>query len=260
VADSIARLADELAEIRDLPRAQLRVAVVTAVESTVERRVRVDLAGDAWIATDTDSALAVGDRVYAIQQGNVWVISGRLDGTTAAPPIGSMTMFAGWTDRPPAGWLPCDGRALVRADYPALFSLLGTNYGAGNGTTTFNLPNMLGRFPVGSGGDGSTWWLGKTGGSETVALTTAQVPSHSHSMTHTHSIAHTHTVPSAAGDSTVASGTGATVASSATATTSAASTGTSGGSSETATGNAGSGDSHENMPPYVGVVFIIRVR
>jgi microcystin-dependent protein len=56
-------------------------------------------------------------------------------------------MYAGAT--PPTGWLACDGAAVSRSTYAALFALIGTTYGAGDGSTTFNLPNLYGRFPLG---------------------------------------------------------------------------------------------------------------
>ena len=66
-------------------------------------------------------------------------------------PSGSVTAFAGSTA--PAGWLKCDGSAISRTTYAALFNVIGTIYGAGDGSTTFNLPNLqVGRVPVGMDG------------------------------------------------------------------------------------------------------------
>jgi microcystin-dependent protein len=62
-------------------------------------------------------------------------------------PAGMVTQYAGATA--PAGWLLCDGSAVSRTTYAALFAALGTSYGAGNGSTTFNVPNLKGRVPVG---------------------------------------------------------------------------------------------------------------
>lgn len=82
----------------------------------------------------------------------------------------------------PRGWASCDGRLLPIAQNTALFSLLGTNYG-GDGRTTFGLPNLSGRVPMhpGNGPGLSPHQLGELGGSETVALTNAQLPPHNHS-------------------------------------------------------------------------------
>lgn len=90
---------------------------------------------------------------------------------------GIITTFAGST--PPAGWLPCDGSAVSRTDYATLFAVVGTTYGAGDGSTTFNLPDLSGRVVIGVSG---THALGSTGGSETVTLTEDQLPAHVHEV------------------------------------------------------------------------------
>ncbi|RSK39991.1 phage tail protein [Mangrovimonas spongiae] len=81
------------------------------------------------------------------------------------------------------GWMECDGRLLSIAQHSALFSLLGITYG-GDGITTFALPDLRGRVPVGIGsGPGlTTVQLGDTGGSETNTLTVSQMPSHNHTV------------------------------------------------------------------------------
>jgi microcystin-dependent protein len=81
----------------------------------------------------------------------------------------------------PAGWAQCDGQLLPLNENIALFSLLGTNFG-GDGISTFGLPDMQGRVPVGTGqGAGLTNRnLGEKSGQESVALTIAQMPKHQH--------------------------------------------------------------------------------
>lgn len=83
----------------------------------------------------------------------------------------------------PRGWAFCSGQILSIAQNTALFSLLGTTYG-GNGQTTFALPNLQSRTPIGFGqGPGlSPYQLGEVGGVETVTLTAQQVPAHSHQV------------------------------------------------------------------------------
>ena len=95
--------------------------------------------------------------------------------------LGEIRMFAG--NFAPTGWAFCQGQLLLIAQNQALFSLLGTTYG-GNGTTTFALPDLRGRVPVGFGqGPGlSNKYLGQQFGTETVTLTTAQMPAHSHTV------------------------------------------------------------------------------
>lgn len=116
---------------------------------------------------------------------------------------GTILDFAGTTA--PNGWLLCYGQAVSRTTYPNLFASIGTTYGAGDGSTTFNLPDTRGRAVIGkdnmggtaagrittAGGgiDGTT--LGAAGGTQTHTLTTAQMPSHTHANTltdpgHTH--------------------------------------------------------------------------
>jgi microcystin-dependent protein len=108
-------------------------------------------------------------------------------------PSGTVLPFAGSTA--PAGFLLCYGQAVSRTDYADLFAAIGTSFGAGDGSTTFNLPDLRGR--VGAGKDdmggaaanritaagagitGTT--LGAAGGAQTHTLTTAQMPSHAHS-------------------------------------------------------------------------------
>lgn len=82
---------------------------------------------------------------------------------------------------PPTGWQVCDGSAINRTTYPKLFALIGTTYGVGNGSTTFNVPNMKGRVPVGyDSGQTEFDAIGETGGAKTHTLTSAQIPAHVH--------------------------------------------------------------------------------
>jgi microcystin-dependent protein len=109
-------------------------------------------------------------------------------------PPGAVTDYAGTTA--PTGWLLCYGQAISRVSYSALFTAIGTTYGAGDASTTFNLPDCRGRVSAGKdnmGGssadrlttpiDGDT--LGAAGGAENHALTIAQMPSHTHVISNT---------------------------------------------------------------------------
>jgi microcystin-dependent protein len=93
--------------------------------------------------------------------------------------IGEIRMVA--FNYAPAGWAVCDGSTRTRADYPELFDLLGSTYG-GDGTTTFGLPDLQARIPIGDGqGDGLTGRrLGESGGQEAVAVATTEIPGHGH--------------------------------------------------------------------------------
>jgi microcystin-dependent protein len=83
----------------------------------------------------------------------------------------------------PLNWMQCAGQLLNVGQYSALFGLLGTRYG-GNGTTTFGLPDLRGRTPLGAGActTGTKYLLGQKGGVDTVALVSNQVPPHNHSL------------------------------------------------------------------------------
>jgi microcystin-dependent protein len=94
---------------------------------------------------------------------------------------GIISQFAGATA--PPGYLLCDGTAVSRSTYSALFTTIGIAYGAGNGTTTFNLPNLQNRIPVGKGPDTEFDTLGETGGAKEVTLSSSQIPAHSHPNT-----------------------------------------------------------------------------
>lgn len=110
-------------------------------------------------------------------------------------PVGSVTMFAGATA--PSGFLLCAGQAVSRSTYAALFAVVGTSYGSGDGTSTFNVPNLKTRTPVGLDASVTAFnALGKVGGSKdavTVAHTHAfSATTASDSHTHTTDINHDH--------------------------------------------------------------------
>lgn len=119
-------------------------------------------------------------------------------------PTGAVTPYAGSTA--PAGWLFCYGQAVSRTTYAALFAVTSTLYGVGDGSTTFNLPDLRGRTAFGddnmggstagrvtSAGSGITGTtLGATGGSESKTLTTTELPAHTHTGTTNGGSAHKH--------------------------------------------------------------------
>ena len=94
----------------------------------------------------------------------------------AQPYVGEIQMFAG--NFAPAGWMFCEGQLLPISEYETLFNLIGTSYG-GDGQSTFALPDLRGRIPL---HQGNGFILAETGGAETVTLTTAMMPNHTHQM------------------------------------------------------------------------------
>lgn len=200
-------------------------------------------------------------------------------------PIGAVIDFPSPT-APNSNFHLADGTAINRVLFPALFTLIGTTFGAGDGTTTFNLPDYRDKMSIGAG---NSYALAATGGATTHTLTTAELPAtpvtvsitdpgHTHSITdptHSHGITdptHSHSVPGTSGGgvsstfsanvnqnnaprNTAASSTGVTVNSS--------STGISNNSNTTgitASGViAGSGAAHSILNPYLSMYKMIRV-
>lgn len=160
----------------------------------------------------------------------------------------------------PSGWLFCAGQAVSRATYSALFSAIGTTYGAGDGSTTFNLPDLRGRVAVGrddmnasaanrmtSGGSGITGTsLGASGGTETHTLTTAQLAAHNHGVTDP---GHAHTLGFLQGGGNFSGGGNPFVGSNQN--TGSATTGIT-------TQNNGSGSAHQNTQPSLILNYIIK--
>ena len=179
-----------------------------------------------------------------------------LSGT--ATPTGTMIDFAGTSA--PAGYLVCNGAAISRDTYAALFAAIGTAWGPGNGSSTFNLPNLQGRFRWGAGGDRS---VGNVGGEEEVVLNTAQMPRHSHgdgTLATTSGGSHVHGNKQYAGGNSggaeydTAEQRGGTHY----AIQNTESAGSHSHSVTGSTGSRGGGQSHDNIPPYASVLACIK--
>jgi len=138
------------------------------------------------------SDVSAGDNILASQYNNLrkdifdkdtgHTHTGETDKGYPVPAVGSIIMFGGSTA--PEGWLICDGSAISRTTYSRLFNVIGTTFGAGDGSTTFNLPNLQNRFPMGKSG---TKPLGSTGGNS--GLYIDWLNSHHHSIPYSGAIA-----------------------------------------------------------------------
>jgi microcystin-dependent protein len=145
----------------------------------------------------------------------------------------------------PVGWAACNGQLLPIQQNTALFSLLGTTYG-GDGVTSFALPDLRGRVPISTGQAPGlqNYALGQTGGQESVTLTTAQMPAHTHGALCDTTVATTdrpgNALPARNAAAVPQYGTNGT--------------GTLAG---TAIASAGGGQPHENRPPFLTLQWII---
>jgi microcystin-dependent protein len=205
--------------------------------------IDLDGLGARNIYLDATTALSAGD----LAAGKVALVE--YDGTrfqlvnsSQQIPAGGMVDFA--RSSPPSGWLAANGAAVSRTTYSALFAAIGTAFGSGDGSTTFNVPDRRDRMSIGSG---STYALAATGGSKD-----AIVVSHTHTATVTDP-GHVHTytryssqqnqsgsaTPCWTGDSTQNTGSATTGISVANSTT-------------------GSSGTNANLPPYLGLLSCIK--
>lgn len=153
-------------------------------------------------------------------------------------PIGIIMEYPG--SNIPSGWLLCDGQAVSRTLYSELFNLLGTTYGSGDGSTTFNIPNLKGKVAVGKDENDTDFdTLGETGGEKTHTLTENEMPSHSHDLVYVKS------------NSTPLNNAGVSGFNS---------TNTGVGTKENAVENTGGGQAHNNLQPYIVQNFLIKAK
>lgn len=161
-------------------------------------------------------------------------------------PVAMITPYAG--SSAPTGWLLCDGSAVSRSTYSALFTIIATTYGAGDASTTFNVPDLRGRVPQGVGtgtGGGSSGTGAPTGGSALTAVPLAGWKGEeTHVLTVGELASHTHAVPGNGGGA----GTQAAVVDSISATN----------SNPVTTSSAGTDTAHNNIQPVMGLNFIIK--
>lgn len=174
----------------------------------------------------------------------------------------------------PTGYLLCDGTAVSRSTYATLFAIIGTTYGVGDGSTTFNVPNLKGKVAVGRNSSETEFDnLAESGGAKTHTLTTAEMPNHNHTITdpsHAHSVydpSHKHPLTNevaitsggpqglvigANGQRFSWAGTGGIVAYAGTG------IGIYGNYTGISLASAGSSNAHNNLQPYLVVNYIIK--
>ena len=156
----------------------------------------------------------------------------------ASVPTGTIVMFGSATA--PTGYLGCDAAAVSRTTYADLFAVVGITWGAGDGSTTFNVPDLRGRAPIGTGtGSGLTARsLAASGGAETHTLITAEMPAHTHNY--------------AGGEYSGAYDYGSNMS------VGNLGTATDGRTQNFDTETVGGGGAHNNMQPFAACLFIIK--
>jgi microcystin-dependent protein len=226
-------------------------------------------------SADTDTGIyRVGADQLGIAAGGVLVNTIASTGISGfgATPIGGLMPYAGLTA--PSGWILCYGQSISRTTYAALFAIISTTYGTGDGSTTFDLPDLRGRTIAGQddmGGssanrltgvtgslNGDT--LGAAGGTETHTLTTAQLASHTHTgTTGNESATETHSYLQTIANTTNTTGAGVGVDVVSSLTTTGATTGSQSlnHTHSFTTAAAGSGTAHNNLPPGIVCNYII---
>lgn len=182
---------------------------------------------------------------YDTQNDNIDAMLADLSFNTTNPTVcpevtvilpGTLIAYAGDVTTPPAGWLACHGQAVSRTTYADLFAVCGTTYGIGDGSTTFNLPDMQGRMAQGEGmATGESFARGISGGASRHTLLENEIPIHSHLQRFSNT-------GSGGGNRHQAQGAVATIQ-----------------NESLTTGSAGGGQAHNNMPPYTVFNFLIKV-
>ncbi len=206
------------------------------------KKEKIDLNKRNFIKKSILGLAGFGSVVAFSKLTKAWSILGFGDGTTQTTAAsrgiltGTIIDYAGTSA--PAGYLNCDGSNIGRTTYAPLFNAIGTTWGVGDGSTTFNLPDLRRHITMGSGGtavSGPLNTIGSTGGAETHTLTTSEMPSHSHSTTPLTGL------------------------------TSSGSTGFLDGSGQgnrtsqgSATGNTGGSQPHNIMQPYIALLYCVK--
>jgi microcystin-dependent protein len=209
--------------------------------------------GDVWFNTSNGISFTYFNDGTSKQ----WVemLSSAVPAVNTIMPAGTIVQTARATA--PNLWLFCDGSAVSRTTYQSLYLAIGTTYGSGDGSTTFNLPNLQGKVPVGKN-SGTFSALGATGGAETHTLSVTEMPSHTHIQDqHRHQVATNNAAEATSiggyspATMTMFFGTdrSASIAYHATAMVNTTATNQ----------NTGGGGAHNNLQPYIVLNYMIKV-
>ncbi len=223
-------------QLRVTSQGAVVVAEVSAPSTPASGKVALYAKTDGLLYAKDDAGTETSlTGVTSVVAGTGIQVSGTSTVTVSVAPVALMPVgatIAYVATSAPTGWLLCDGQAVSRTTYSALFAVIGTAYGAGDGSTTFNTPHMMGRIAMGvhpSGTGEVPTTLGARTGEATHTLTTAEMPAHTHG----------YDISAAAGGTIPASGGNGSSAA--------------GGSS----GSTGGGGAHNTIPPVMGLNFII---
>lgn len=216
-----------------------------------EERIQTGGNADTMIAiggeepTDTDIKLWFPDDIANLKYDKMYIrnpITNKWEEVFLPPtgdtyPIGMYGWFAG--ENAPTNWLRCDGQEISRTEYKELFNAIGTTYGVGDGSTTFNLPNvnLENRTLVGSSGDGE-FSVGNTGGEKEHKLIVSEMPAHGHKLPNDGAFSLSSDGSSAAGITF----------------------GKKVGNSSLLSTNSGGNQPHNNMQPYMASVCCIKAK
>lgn len=188
----------------------------------------------------------------------------------AGPSIPSGAVMMWSSTSAPSGWLIADGTAISRSTYATLFAIIGTSYGTGDGTTTFNIPNLKGRVAVGIDSAQTEFnVLAKTGGAKTHALITGELPVHTHAVDPPNTVtdtqgSHTHNTIDGGNIVTTAAAGSAGLSIAAGGNPSSPYVSANGDHAHNlnigsfTSGSTGSGTSHNNLQPFMCLPYIIK--
>lgn len=227
--------------------------VIIALELVNPDWFRRNLIGALELMCKEENWEQVGDATiaFARDKANEMLEGIMIDVKLRTYQIGEIAVFAG--EPTIAGWLACDGAAISRTTYADLFALIGENYGQGDNSTTFNLPDMKNKSPVGVGGSTQE---GVNFGASSQVLSSGQMPAHNHAITDP---GHTHRERVSTGANasifTTAGGGNPTVASSPTTGAVALETGSK--TTGIATQNTGGGGSVDMYHPVMAIPYYI---